>query len=159
MREVNATMTTGEADQLLKDSPPDLSTSVSKPVTRWLVGLGATSFVAHMLVAGNYGYFRDELYYIADGHHLQAGYVDQPLLMGWLAAVVRVTIGDSLLAIHVILALACALLIVVTGLIARELGGGRMAQILAGVAAMFCLGFMAIGSIFSMDVLDQLSRH
>jgi hypothetical protein len=37
-----------------------------------------------MLVAGNYGYFRDELYYIADGHHLQAGYVDQPLLMGGL---------------------------------------------------------------------------
>jgi hypothetical protein len=72
-----------------------------------------------MLVAGNYGYFRDELYYIADGHHLQAGYVDQPLLMGWLAALVRVTIGDSLVAIHVIPALACALIIVVTGLIAR----------------------------------------
>ncbi len=149
-------MTTGDADQPPKDSPPDLSTSVSKPVTRWLVGLGATSFVAHMLVAGNYGYFRDELYYIADGHHLQAGYVDQPLLMGWLTALVRVTIGDSLVAIHVIPALACALIIVVTGLIARELGGGRMAQILAGVAAMFCLDFMATGSIFSMDVLDQL---
>jgi hypothetical protein len=51
---------------------------------------------------------------------------------------------------------SCALLIVVTGLIARELGGGRMAQILAGVAALFCLNFMATGSIFSMDVLDQL---
>jgi 4-amino-4-deoxy-L-arabinose transferase-like glycosyltransferase len=112
-----------------------------------------------MLVAGNYGYFRDELYYIADGHHLQAGYVDQPLLMGWLAALVRVTIGDSLVAIHIIPALACALIIVVTGLIARELGGGRVAQILAGVAAMFCLDFMATGSIFSVDVLDQLSRH
>src|SRR5437588_2897807 len=149
-------MTTGEADQPPKDSPPDLSASVSKPVTRWLVGLGAASFVAHMLVAVNYGYFRDELYYIADGHHLQAGYVDQPLLMGWLAALVRVTIGDSLVAIHIIPALACALIIVVTGLIARELGGGRMAQILAGVAALFCLNFMATGSIFSMDVLDQL---
>jgi hypothetical protein len=53
-----------------------------------------------MLVAGNYGCFRDELYYLADGRHLQAGYVDQPLLMGWLAALLRVTVGDSLVAIH-----------------------------------------------------------
>jgi len=49
------------------------------------VTLAGVSFVAHMLVAGNDGYFRDELYYIADGRHLQPGYVDQPLLLGWLA--------------------------------------------------------------------------
>jgi 4-amino-4-deoxy-L-arabinose transferase-like glycosyltransferase len=109
-----------------------------------------------MLVAGNYGYFRDELYYIADGHHLQLGYVDQPLLMGWLAALLRVTVGNGLVAIHVIPALACALLIVVTGRMARELGGGRVAQPVAGMAVLFCLNFMAAGSIFSMDVLDQL---
>jgi len=76
--------------------------------------------------------------------------------MGWLAALLRVTIGDSLVAIHVIPALACAGIIVVTGLIARELGGGRVAQLVAGVAALFTLDFMATGSLFSMDVLDQL---
>jgi hypothetical protein len=149
-------MHTDDADHPPQESPPSSRLSVSQPVTGFLVGLAATSFVAHMLVAGNYGYFRDELYYLADGHHLQAGYVDQPLLMGWLAALVRVTIGDSLVAIHVIPALACALIIVVAGLIARELGGGRLAQMVAGVAALFCLDFMATGSIFSMDVLDQL---
>ena len=136
-------------------SPAHVLNSES-PATRLLVALAGVSFVAHMLVAGNYGYFRDELYYIADGRHLQAGYVDQPLLMGWLAALLRVTVGDSLVAIHVIPALACALIIVVTGLMARELGGGRVAQLVAGVAALFTLDFMATGSIFSMDVLDQL---
>src|SRR5512135_882959 len=90
--------------------------------TGLLIALAALSFVAHMLVAGNYGYFRDELYYMVDGLHLQAGYVDQPLLMGWLAALVRVTVGDSLVAIHIIPAVACALIVVVTGLLARELG-------------------------------------
>lgn len=130
--------------------------TLDKPATGLLVTLAGVSFIAHMLVAGNYGYFRDELYYIADGRHLQAGYVDQPLLMGWLAALLRVTTGDSLVAIHVIPALACALLIVVTGLMARELGGGRVAQFVAGVAALFTVDFMATGSIFSMDVLDQL---
>lgn len=127
-----------------------------KPATGLLVTLAALSFAAHMLVAGNYGYFRDELYYIADGWHLQLGYVDQPLLMGWLAALVRVTVGDSLVAIHVIPALACALIIVITGLMARELGGGRVAQLVAGAAALFTLAFMGTGSLFSMDVLDQL---
>ncbi len=129
---------------------------VERPATGWLVALAGVSFVAHMLVAGNYGYFRDELYYIADGHHLQAGYVDQPLLMGWLAALLRVTGGDSLVAIHIVPALACALLVVLTGLMARELGGDQVAQIVAGVAALFTLDFMATGSLFSMDVLDQL---
>lgn len=124
--------------------------------TSLLVALAGVFFVAHMLVAGNDGYFRDELYYIADGHHLQAGYVDQPLLMGWLAALLRVTVGNGLVAIHVIPALAGALIVVVTGLMARELGGGRVAQLVAGVAALFCLDFMTTGSIFSMDVLDQL---
>lgn len=55
---------------------------IEQPASGLLVTLAGLSFVAHMLVAGNYGYFRDELYYIADGWHLQAGYVDQPLLMG-----------------------------------------------------------------------------
>src|SRR5436305_5338784 len=119
-----------------------------RPASGLLAILAGVTFVAHMLVAGNYGYFRDELYYIADGRHLQAGYVDQPLLIGWLAALMRVIAGDGLLAIHIIPALACALIIVVTGLIARELGGGRVAQLVAGVAAPFTLDFMAAGSIF-----------
>lgn len=146
--------------------PPRVqATDLGRPAVMSLGALAGLAFVAHMLVAGNpfgpsgsegYGYFRDELYYIADGRHLQLGYVDQPLLMGWLAALLRVTIGDSLAAIHIIPALACALIVVVSGLMARELGGGRVAQIVAGVAALFCIGFMATGSIFSMDVLDQL---
>jgi hypothetical protein len=144
------------ASQHTSTLPPVVpAPAIEKPATGLLVTLAGVSFVAHMLVAGNYGYFRDELYYIADGWHLQAGYVDQPLLMGWLAALVRVTTGDSLVAIHIIPALACALIIVITGLMARELGGGRMAQLVAGVAALFTLDFMATGSMFSMDVLDQ----
>ena len=53
-------------------------TATDSPASGLLATLAGVSFVAHMLVAGNYGYFRDELYYLADGRHLQAGYVDQP---------------------------------------------------------------------------------
>ncbi len=58
--------------------------TLDRPAAGLLATLAGVSFVAHMLVAGNYGYFRDELYYMVDGLHLQLGYVDQPLLMGWL---------------------------------------------------------------------------
>ncbi len=121
-----------------------------------LLALAGVTFVAHMLVSGNYGFFRDELYYLADGRHLQAGYVDQPALLGWLAAFLRVTVGNGLVAIHVIPALPGAAIVVVAGLMARELGGGRVAQLVAGAATLFCADLMAAASIFSMDVLDQL---
>jgi 4-amino-4-deoxy-L-arabinose transferase-like glycosyltransferase len=124
--------------------------------TALLVYLGCLSFVAHMLVAGNYGYFRDELYYMADGRHPAFGYVDQPVLIGWIAAVLHAFGADSLIAIHVVPALADAALIVVTGLMARELGGGRFAQALAALAALVAVVFEATGSIFSMDILDEL---
>jgi hypothetical protein len=121
-----------------------------------LAGLASVGFAAHMLVAGNYGYFRDELYYIAAGHHLALGYVDFPLLTAVLAWAMRVLAGDSLVAIHVIPALASSSLILVTGLTARELGGQRLAQALAATSSLVCLTFLATGSIFSMDSLDEL---
>ncbi|HEV2461554.1 MAG TPA: glycosyltransferase family 39 protein, partial [Ktedonobacterales bacterium] len=121
-----------------------------------LAYLALVSLVAHLLVAGNYGYFRDELYYMADGRHLAVGYVDQPALIGWLAALVHVTLGDSLVAIHIIPAVAGACLVFVTGLIARELGGGRVAQPLAALGTLTTIVFMATASIFSMDILDAL---
>jgi hypothetical protein len=121
-----------------------------------LIGLASLGFAGHMLVAGNYGYFRDELYYIAAGHHLALGYVDFPLLIAVLAWGLGLLAGDSLVALHLIPALASSLLILVTGLMARELGGSRLAQGLAATATLVCLTFLATGSIFSMDSLDEL---
>jgi Dolichyl-phosphate-mannose-protein mannosyltransferase len=118
-------------------------------------GIALISFLVHMLVSGNYGYFRDELYYIAAGHHLAPGYVDFPALIALLAALLQ-PLGDSLVVIHVVPAIANAFLILTTGLIARELGGGRFAQGMAALTTAVCVAFMATGSIFSMDALDQL---
>jgi 4-amino-4-deoxy-L-arabinose transferase-like glycosyltransferase len=120
----------------------------------WLLAL--TTFVGHMLVAGNYGYFRDELYYLMDGRHLAFGYVDQPPLIGWLAALTDLLFHDSLVAIHIIPALAGAALVVVAALLCRELGGGRAAQVLTALATMCSTVFLATTSIFSMDILDAL---
>ena len=122
-----------------------------------LVGyIAFASFVTHMLVAKNYGYFRDELYYLEDGKHLAFGYVDQPPLIGWLAWLTNLLFNNALIGIHLIAALAGAALIIVAGLIARELGGDRFAQALTAGATGATVVFMATASIFSMDILDAL---
>jgi len=123
--------------------------------TAWLVYIALASFVAHMIVAGNYGYFRDELYYIDAGRHFQTGYVDFPPFIAWLAGALRI-FGDNLVVLHFFSALANAALIFVTGLMARELGGGRLAQIMAALASAAAVVFIGTGSLYTMDVFDEL---
>lgn len=120
------------------------------------VALALAVITGHMLVAGNYGYFRDELYYLVAGLRLAPGYVDFPLMMGLLSALTNLVAHDNLIAIHVIPALAAGALVVVTALMARALGGGRFAQTLAALGSAANLVFLATGSIFSMDILDAL---
>jgi 4-amino-4-deoxy-L-arabinose transferase-like glycosyltransferase len=120
-----------------------------------VVAIALVSFVAHMLVAGNYGYFRDELYYMDAGRHFQTGYVDFPPFIAWLAGLLRL-FGDNLVLLNATAALAGAGLIVVTGLIARELGGGRGAQALAALGTAAALVFIATAGLYTMDAFDEL---
>lgn len=136
--------------------PVDTGRRVRLGANAILALLAAVKLAAHLAVAGNYGYFRDELYYIAAGRHLAFGYVEFPPLIALLAALVRVTVGESLVALHVVPALAGTALVVVTGLIARALGGGAFAQGLAALGALVATVMLAMGSLFSMDPFDQL---
>ncbi len=122
---------------------------------RWLL-TGAT-FVFYLLTLRGYGYFRDELYYLACGRHLGLGYVDQPPAIGWLAAAVRSTLGDSLVAIRLLPALAAVATVWVAMRIAARLGGGRWAQGLAGLATLLAPVYLSLFSIFSMNAFDLLA--
>ncbi len=123
--------------------------------TAILIYIALSDFVFHMIIAGNYGYFRDELYYIVAGQRLSFGYVDFPPMIALLASIMSIFGGDSLVSIHIIPAIAGGAIVFVAGKIASELGGGKKAQVLAAVASMFSASF-AVASIFSMDVLDML---
>lgn len=83
-----------------------------------------------------YGYLRDELYFIDAGKHLDWGYVDVGPLTIWMGRLSREMMGDSVFALRFFPAIAGALTIVIVGLMARELGGGRFAQGLAALAAL-----------------------
>ncbi len=119
--------------------------------------LAIADFIVHMLFAGSYGYFRDELYYIVSGtQHLSFGYVDFPPFIAYVAALLYPISGDSLVSIHVVPALCEALLVFLAGMIARELGGGRRAQLLTAISTLVALAFLAFGSLFSPDSFDSL---
>ena len=61
-----------------------------------LFSLALVKLLVHLLTAGNYGYFRDELYYIAASERLGLGYVDFPPFVALATALARATLGDSL---------------------------------------------------------------
>src|SRR5947209_17549935 len=109
----------------------------------WLLGtglvvalVGLAKLALHMYAGRRYGYFVDELYYLACARHIDWGYVDQPPLIAAIVKIARAVLGGSLLAIRFPAALAGAGTAVLAGMIAREVGGTRFAQ---GLAAL-CVG-------------------
>src|SRR6059058_5766308 len=81
------------------------------------------ALLIHLLTNRRYGYFRDELYYIACSRHLDFGYVDQPPLSILLLRLSEAFLGDSLFAVRLLPVAAGAVTVSLTGVIARELGG------------------------------------
>src|SRR5258708_9449536 len=114
------------------------------------------ALLVHLLTNGRYGYFRDELYYIACAQHLAFGYVDQPPLSILLLRLSQVLLGSSLFAIRLLPALAGAATVAITGLIARELGGGGWAIALACAGSLCALFNLAVGNFSSMNAFEPL---
>ncbi len=107
-----------------------------------------------MAFHGNYGYFRDELYYIACSDHLAFGYVDQPPLSIAILWLTRWILGDSLHALRFLPALAGACVVVLAALMARRLGGTKFAQGLAALSVVAAHGLIGHGKYFSMNPFD-----
>ena len=121
-----------------------------------LIGLPLATLLLHLVFFRGYGYFRDELYYLACADHMAWGYVDHPPLCVALLWLVRHALGDSLFAIRLLPALAGATTVLLAGLLARRLGGSRFAQTLAMLSTLVAPELLAIGSVFSMNALDVL---
>jgi hypothetical protein len=114
------------------------------------------SFLLHFFInlSGAYGFFRDELYYIACSEHLDWGYVDHPPLSIYLLKLSRLILGDSLLAIRTIPALAIAGTLFVTGMIVREMGGSDKAIFITCFTFSFSMIHIAMGGFYNMNPID-----
>jgi Dolichyl-phosphate-mannose-protein mannosyltransferase len=122
-----------------------------------LTGLAALLGGLLLAVAGRYGYHRDELYFLRAGREAAWGYVDQPPFTPLVAAAVDGLVPGSLVALRLPSALAAGAVVVLTGLIAREFGGGRGAQLLAAASMAVSAVLLATGHLLSTTTFDLLA--
>ena len=122
---------------------------------RIVLAFAAAKFLLHLYVNGSYGYFRDELYFIACGQHLDWGYVDHPPLVAIYARIGEF-FGPSLRGFRFLSCIVGALRLVLTGVIAARLGGNRLAQVLACTAVFVAPAYLATDTILTMNAIEHL---
>ena len=100
-----------------------------------LVLIATVRLAFHLATNGQYGFHRDELQTLDDARHLDWGFVAYPPVTPLIGRLELALFGTSLAGFRVFAAVAVSTVMVLTGLIAKELGGGRHLQILAAIAA------------------------
>jgi hypothetical protein len=114
--------------------------------------VAAATVLLHAFVGNGYGFNRDELAILEDARHLAWGYVSYPPLTPFLGRLALTLFGTSLVGFRFFSALAQAAGVVLTGHMAKELGGGRTSQLIAAAAAIpFCLATGALMQYMSFD--------
>ena len=118
----------------------------------FLASIAAATLLVHLLTAGRYGFNRDELSILEDARHLAWGYVAYPPLTPFFGRLALTLFGTSLVGFRFFSAFFQAIGIVLTGCMAKDLGGGRAAQVVSACAAIpFSLGIGALMQYTSFD--------
>jgi hypothetical protein len=129
----------------------------------WLGLLFAAIKIA-LQVVGNvvsqragYGIFRDEMYYLICGQRLAFGYVDQPPMVALQARLTQVLFGyEHMWSLRLFSAIAGGAKVLLTGLLARALGGGPGAAGLAMFAVLTVPVYLSIDSFLSMNSFEPV---
>ena len=103
-----------------------------------------------------YGYFIDEFYYIACANNPAFGYVDHPPLAPLVLTVFQFVFGTSIYAIRFLPALAEAAAVFCTGILTKEIGGNKFAQLLAACSFAAMPVTVAFGGFYSMNAFEPL---
>lgn len=119
-----------------------------------VLGIACAFAALELAVSARYGIHRDELYFLACARHLAWGFVDQPPLVPAVAWLAMHVASGSVVALRTLPAIAGGAAVVLAGLMARELGGGRKAQALAAVAAATSPQLLAAFHLLSTAAFD-----
>jgi len=124
-----------------------------------LVYIACATVVVHILTGGRYGFHRDELATLDDARHLSWGYVAYPPITPFFARLSLILFGTSLAGFRFFAAVVNAVAVVLTGLMAREFGARRGAQIVAALATVpFCLAAGSLMQYVSFDYFFWVLR-
>ncbi|MHC5021476.1 MAG: glycosyltransferase family 39 protein, partial [Planctomycetota bacterium] len=124
--------------------------------TNGVLACVAGKLAFHLLLAGRYGFHRDELYYLAGAGRLDWGYVDYPPLTALLLRLVRLTLGDSLLAVRLLPALAGCAVVLLGAAMVRRFEGGKWAQLVTALSLTVAPVYLQFGGVWMPNVFDCL---
>jgi hypothetical protein len=127
---------------------------LSDATALWLTGFAF--FAIHLAFSGRYGFHRDELLSYSNAIHFDWCYVVYPPLTAWLARAELAVFGTSLVGFRFLPAIAIGLVSVLAGLMARAMGGGRRAMLVAAIAAGIAGPVCFSGTFFSYGTFDLL---
>jgi hypothetical protein len=130
--------------------------AASAPLGGAVYALAVGAVAIHVVFSGRFGFFRDELYYAACGQRLAWGYVDHAPLAPFLANLSRSLLGDSLLALRFLPALAASAKVLLGAWLARELHGGKYAQFLAAFCVLLAPIYLTFDNFFSMNAFEPV---
>ncbi len=111
--------------------------------------------VVHFVMGNGYGFHRDELQFLDDARHLQWGFVAYPPLTSFFGRMAIALFGISPQVLRLPAALVNAVSLVLAGLMARELGGGRAAQVVTLMLS-FPLA-LTFSSVLQYNTFDLLA--
>jgi hypothetical protein len=132
---------------------------MSKKYQLYLLLLPAAAVFTLLMISSTvrpYGFFIDELYFIACSKRLAWGYIDQPPLSLFILSGVINLFGHNMLAIRVLPALSLAAAVFMTGLLARQMGGGLASMLLAALAVALMPVFLIFCSFYSMNAFEPI---
>jgi MFS family permease len=112
--------------------------------------------IAHVLTNGRYGFHRDELQVLSDARHLDWGFVPYPPFTPFMERIGLSLFGVSMVGLRMFSTIANAIAIFFTGLMARELGGGRLAQVTVALAIALSPLPLFEGTEFQYTTFDYL---
>jgi len=142
-----------EASRELIGTEPD-----RRPKAEWAIMLGIAVVIAlvHMATNGHHGFHRDELQFLSEAKHLDWGTVAFPPFTPLMERIGLGLFGLSMVGLRLFSVLSQAAVIVLTGLMARELGGGRLAQFTAALSIALAPMALFNGTEFQYGTFDYL---
>jgi hypothetical protein len=120
-----------------------------------LIVFMALKLTVHFSTAGTYELQRDAFMYIDLGNHLDWGYHSVPPSIAMFANIARFLFGDTTFAIKFFPAIIGALSLMLIGIMVREAGGGKRAQVFALLAFLLSPAFLRSNSLFQPVSFNQ----
>lgn len=121
-----------------------------------LLLLGLAGVAIHTVFNGQYGFHRDELDILMNAKQLDWGYVAYPPITPLIARIGLALFGTSLIGLRLFSAIGQGISMVLIGLMTRDFGGGRAAQVMAALAVFCAPVALTAGTLIQYMAFDYL---